>query len=286
MPNYKDSKTYYKCICDCGKEYIVYGYYLTTGKRHRCPDCSLIEQGIKRRIDRIGQRFGKLIILELLYNYNNTGKTYAKCKCNCDNIKIIAMNNLINGHTKSCGCEEINSRYTRQHFIDITGQKFGMLTVVEKSDKKASNGSVIWECNCDCGGHTFASYTSLKYGHVLSCGCRHRSKWEIFIHNYLKELNVDFEEEKRFPECMNIKQSDMLPFDFYIENKRIIIEYDGEHHYKPIEYWGGEEKFKITQQNDEIKNKFCEDNNIILLRLPYTLSETEIKEQIYNILNP
>lgn len=286
MPNYKNNKTYYKCNCDCGEEVIIYAYEITSGKRLQCKKCSEIERVNKRRIDRTNQKFGKLTILRMLYNYNNTGKTYVECKCDCGNIKIISMNNVINGHTTSCGCWEKESRYQRNHFFDITGQRFGMLTVIGKTDQKYSNGSVLWECICDCGNITVANYTNLKDGQVQSCGCKHNSKWETMICDYLKELNIKFSPQKRFKDCTNIQGTDMLPFDFYIPDKKLIIEYDGEHHFHSIDYWGGEEKFKTTQQNDRIKDEYCKLNNITLLRLPYTLTEKEIKEKIFNILNP
>lgn len=78
----------------------------------------------------------------------------------------------------------------------------------------------------------------------------------------------------------------MLPFDFYLPSYNILIEYDGEHHFQPVKGWGGEEKFKLTQKNDEIKNNYCKDNNITLLRLPYTHTENDIKNEILNILSP
>ena len=78
----------------------------------------------------------------------------------------------------------------------------------------------------------------------------------------------------------------MLPFDFYIEKLNIIIEYDGEHHFHPIDYWGGEEKYKITQENDEIKNTYCKTNGIELIRIPYTYTKEEIIQSINNIMRP
>jgi very-short-patch-repair endonuclease len=286
LPNYKNGKTYYRCVCDCGKEVIIYSYDITSGKRNKCKTCSEEERVNKRRIDRTGQRFGRLVIIEMLYDYNNTGKTYVKCSCDCGNVKIITMSNLTNGHAVSCGCWEKESRFQRQHFIDIVGERFGMLTVVKKTNHKYSNGSILWECLCDCGRTTIANYTNLKDGQVQSCGCKHNSKWENMIGDYLKELNITFCAQKRFKDCTNFKGTNMLPFDFYIQDKNLIIEYDGEHHFKPIDYWGGEEKFKLTQQNDRIKDEYCKLNKITLLRLPYTLSEKEIKEKIFNILNP
>lgn len=113
-----------------------------------------------------------------------------------------------------------------------------------------------------------------------------RSKYEEFIHDYLSSLHIYFEEEKRFSDCRNSKGSDMLPFDFYIPEQNILIEYDGQHHFEPIKGWGGEEKFKLTQENDQIKNKYCEEKNIKLLRIPYTDSKEDIINKINYFMSP
>lgn len=285
LAKYKNNKTYYRCRCKCGNERIVYSYDLTSGKVTTCHTCGKEIGSQKRRIDRTGERFDRLVILEMLYRYKNN-KTYVRCKCDCGNEKIIDMNNIINGSIRSCGCLESESRYSRKHFIDITGRRFGKLIALEPTNEKYSNGSIIWKCLCDCGNITYANYSNLKNGQVTSCGCNHSSQWENHIDNLLKEYNINFESQKRFSDCTNSDGTSTLPFDFYIENINTIIEYDGEHHFKSIPYWGGDEKFFKTQQNDNIKNKFCEANNITLLRLPYTLSMDEIDEQILNILNP
>ena len=84
----------------------------------------------------------------------------------------------------------------------------------------------------------------------------------------------------------NEKGSDMLPFDFYIYDKNIIIEYDGLHHFEPIKGWGGEEKFKTTQKNDKIKNTYCKNKGITLIRIPYTYTKEEIIQVINNFVSP
>lgn len=284
LPKYKNQKTYYECICDCGNKRIVYGTDLTIGKVTMCKDCAKIERLNKRRNDYTGQKFSKLLVVKMIYEENK--KTRALCRCDCGKEKIIDIQNILNGHTQSCGCYEKESRYDREHLIDITGERYGMLTAIQPTKERASNGSVIWECLCDCGNKTYPTYTNLKQGHSLSCGCRKNSKWEDFIDSYLKSLHIEFEREKRFLDCKNIQNSDMLPFDFYIKSKNIVIEYDGMHHFESIPYWGGDEKFQITQRNDRIKNDYCKSHNITLLRLPYILKENEIIEKIQNILNP
>ena len=82
----------------------------------------------------------------------------------------------------------------------------------------------------------------------------------------MKENNIDFEFQKRFKNC---KDKNTLPFDFYIISKNICIEFDGEQHNNIIEYFGGKKGFRSRQRRDQIKNKFCKDNNISLVRIPY-----------------
>jgi hypothetical protein len=71
-----------------------------------------------------------------------------------------------------------------------------------------------------------------------------------------------------------------MPFDFYIPSKNVLIEYDGRQHYEAIEYFGGEEELNWIKYKDAIKTKYCLDNNIPLLRLPYWLSDEEIRDAI------
>ncbi len=49
----------------------------------------------------------------------------------------------------------------------------------------------------------------------------------------------------------------------------LCIEYDGEQHYKAFDHFGGKEKLRLTQKRDDIKNNYCKDNCINLLRVPY-----------------
>lgn len=92
------------------------------------------------------------------------------------------------------------------------------------------------------------------------------SKGECVIKLILEELNIPFEQEKKFND---LKYKSYLRYDFYFEinDIKFAIEFDGAQHAKPIKYFGGEESFKLTQLKDKIKNKYCEDNDIKLLRV-------------------
>lgn len=95
-----------------------------------------------------------------------------------------------------------------------------------------------------------------------------KSKGEIKIKEYLENKNINFIQEKTFNDC--IGDQSMLSFDFYIPSKNLCIEYDGELHFKPVSFFGGEKSFIKIQKYDDIKNKYCHEKCIKLIRIPYT----------------
>ena len=86
------------------------------------------------------------------------------------------------------------------------------------------------------------------------------------IMSFLNYRNIIFTTEKRFKECKNKKT---LPFDIYIENLNLCIEYDGRQHFESIEHWGGIKSLQKTKENDKIKNKYCKKRGINLIRIKY-----------------
>lgn len=77
-----------------------------------------------------------------------------------------------------------------------------------------------------------------------------------------------------------------MPFDFYLPNNNICIEYQGKQHYQIIDYFGGEKGFEDRQRNDNIKKEFCKTNNIPLLEIQYGETKENIERMILNVLNP
>ena len=235
-----------------------------------------------RRTNLCGLKFGRLMVIEMLFNYQN-GQTCCKCMCECGNETIVYMSNLLNHRTLSCGCLERESRYTRKHYKDIIGDKFGMLTVIEKTEDKAPNGSVIWKCLCDCGNIIHASYSELICYRKTSCGCSNYSNMENFIATILSDYNINYIPQARFSDCRDILP---LPFDFYLYDYNILIEYDGEQHIRPIDFFGGEDEFAKIVLHDNIKNTYCEQHHITLVRFPHTFTKKQIKEKLIHIWNP
>ena len=108
---------------------------------------------------------------------------------------------------------------------------------------------------------------NLRQGFSQSCGCTH-SKNEENIIKLLTKNNISFEYQKRFDD-LKIKE-----FDFYINNN-YIIEFDGQQHFFFTGYgWNTKDYYERTHKSDLIKNKYCFDNNIPLIRIPYYANYT------------
>ena len=282
IANYKgNGKTYYKCLCECGN--YIYVSNDRIGKAYSC-GCETRRSKWKR-IDHTGQRFGMLTVKEMLYGYKGKS-TYAKCQCDCGNETIAFMGNIKKGATKSCGCYESLSKFNRKnHEKDLTGMKFGHLTVLELTEKRYENHGVGWLCECDCGNICIIRSSSLIRGHTRTCGCGKISKYEEYVEEILNSLDIQYDREFKYIDCRNRYP---LPFDFHFIHNNIeyFIETQGQQHYIPVKAWDGEDRLKRTQGNDEIKRQYCIDHNIVLIRLPYTMSKDEMKQEIMNTLNP
>lgn len=161
---------------------------------------------------------------------------------------------------------------------DITGQIFNRLTVIGLTDKQDNDKRWLWECQCDCGNITRVSVNDLRrdlYGNktrhgTYSCGCLSKSVGEKKVKTQLELLQIKFKREKTFEECKNPETDRKLRYDFYLPDYNTCIEYDGFTHFIANGGWNTEENLAGIQYRDNIKNKFCKDNNIRLVRIPYT----------------
>ena len=142
------------CKCSCGKTITVRQQALDKGKK----SC-----GCDQLMDLTGQTYGRLTVLR-------EGEKKLKqrtwvCKCSCGSIVTVSQINLRSGSTKSCGCLP----HSVPH-IDLTGERFGMLTVVREAERKNPKRR-RWLCQCDCGRLHEVDHSTLRSGTVKSCGC-------------------------------------------------------------------------------------------------------------------
>lgn len=168
----KKGRTYWHCRCDCGKEIDIEGGNLRGGRSRSC-GCSRQEADAVNFLDLTGQRYGRLVVKDRAEDRN--GMTYWVCKCDCGNTATVRAAYLRSGTTKSCGC------LRHEQSMDLTGQRFGRLTVVESAGY-GKNSDAKWRCKCDCGNEKIVSGGSLKSGRTQSCGCYQKENPSNFIH--------------------------------------------------------------------------------------------------------
>lgn len=224
-----------------------------------------IEGNIKNKI--VGQTFEKsnLLVLELdLDPHFQSHETAYKCKCTkCGDVKTYRKSNIINGP----GCHKCEGYLGGRGYREWeVGQKFGYIEILNSGTK---TGYVLGKCVCGTV-REFALGHLKGQGHsrTISCGCKQQSAGELKIATLLEENGVNFKTQYGIDDFSVHSLFDFAIFD---DDGNLIklIEFDGEQHFKPVERFGGEEKFLIQQERDARKNKYCKDNNIPLLRIPY-----------------
>ena len=129
-----------------------------------------------KKKDLIGQRFGRLIVIEEatpLYRNGNVKDTRHRvrqwiCQCDCGNTIIAQQNSLVHSKLSSCGC------LGREKLKNLVGMKFGLLTVISESERvyigKSKSCKRTFICKCECGALKTVIYDNLMNGDVTTCG--------------------------------------------------------------------------------------------------------------------
>lgn len=259
----------WRCLCDCGNYTEALSSNIRSGKTSSC-GCLQKEKAsgfTGRHKDLTNQHFGRLQALYATDKRLN-GQVVWRCKCDCGNEIDVRSWNLTSGKTISCGCSRsITAR--KINGKKLLGQRFGKLLVVEELPfEPDKSGNVYWRCKCDCGNETIL-YTSLLTQGISSCGCLNISRGELKIGELLGKAGISFEREKTFETCYLPNSSRPLRFDFYVNNS-YVIEFDGIQHFQADTGWATQEVHERVAAHDEYKNNWCKENNIPIIRIPYT----------------
>jgi len=182
--------------------------------------------------------------------------------------------------------EKSASEKSQNKVNDLSGNYFGDLFVMEWLGTNKGSHS-IYKCKCSCGNIETISDTELKRNGKLTCSkCSSNiSQGEKFIKNILEEHHVNYSQQYIFNDLIGDEKA--LRFDFaLLINKKpyVLIEFQGKQHYEPIEYFGGEEKFKKQQEYDQKKRDYCKKNHLTLIEIPYTMPPEQIKNLLLKII--
>lgn len=258
----------------------THGAYEQVGKTHLktygCPGCgnestsnklSLTREGFLEKAKKVhGDKF---IYDKVLYSNNRTD-VIITCLEHGDFTQKPNYHLLGNGCPLCGGTKKLTDDDFIVRSQAIHGDKYNYSLTDYQGNKK--------KVKIVCPEH--GEFMQSPSHHLMGCGCPscNESKGEKLISKILKEKNIIFVRQKRFPDCKN---KAVLPFDFYLPDYNACIEFDGIQHFEP---WRLKDSLKAnlklqkTQENDKIKNEYCQTNSIVLIRIKYN-------ENIENKLN-
>jgi len=275
LTKYKNAKT--KVLVKCNKD--EYEWETLPGNLYKgiCPEC-----GNKAK------RTNEIFINEVKDKY---GDEYTPLSKFITARKKVKMKHSVCGHVweitpdkflmqdRKCPMCYGNNLKTQAQFINEVNDKHGDMYEI-LGEYINSKTHVLVRCNT-CANEWLVTPDNLLRGY--GCPACNFSKGEIEIQNYLQGKNIDYEIQYIFDDLIGNYQP--LRFDFAIiknDELQLLIEYDGLQHYERAGYVT-KDKFKIQQEYDLKKDKYCKENKIPLYRIPYW-NEEHIPEIIENIL--
>ena len=210
------------------------------------------------------------------YDYSMTEYISSNTKvdiiCRIHGIFNITPNSHLNGR----GCSKCsgNYKYKIDDLLNLYNNMYDDY-IYDFTNYKNIKSKIIVKCPKHSSFETSAELLLNGYG-CSSCG--KKSNGEECISRYLISNKIEYIKQKSFEGCV---YKNKMQFDFFLPDFNLCIEFDGIQHFRPIEYFGGINALNEQINKDNIKNKFCYNNNIKLIRIPYY--EYDNIEKILNL---
>ena len=309
------------CLCECGNTVDIKGSSLRAGYNKSC-GCSQYGDNPTKQMwreyfeidsstdvekttpksnkkagrkieDLSNQSFGHLRPVRRFKRNNRL--IYWVCLCTCGNETQVRSRDLKNGTIVSCGCVEAPlgqslTKSSKQGLpLDLKGQSYGFWTVVEKAPTivyKSGGRATCWNCSCICGSERVVRTQDLRSGSSQSCGCMTSQSWlEYYVEKYLISKNLEFTKQVRYEDLLGVGGKP-LSFDFVIikhDGRTVVVECQGEQHYRPIAKFGGVKKFKEQQIHDGLKKEYA--LNVLQADFKEILYTDMTEEQVFKRLD-
>lgn len=239
----------------------------------RCMKCHLDEQRlsynhIKEYIENEGY--------QLLSNEYHTNQTKLLVKCiNPNHIPYETTFAQFQQGKRCKECRDASYRFSYEYVKEFI-ESFGY----ELLSDEYKNANKKIKVRCDKKHEPYdVKFSDFQVGR--RCPHCKKSRGEDEIVDILERYNIYYSHQHKFEDC---KFYNHLPFDFYLPDYNICIEFDGWQHYKIVDYWGGLDGFIDRKIRDTVKNEYCKKNNIKLIRIPYWEFDN-IERIIVNELN-
>jgi Fe-S cluster assembly iron-binding protein IscA len=257
--DYKNNNSNLKFQCKCGNIFKASFANFKTHDKRRCNLCSQQNKINKLKSDILD--INKIYIdkgyAPLFNEYINIGSKLPAIDNNGYKIFVSPLN-LKNKNTNIFYVNNIYSYENMLRYVELNEPTYTLLSKEYKGTHK------YYDFLCDNKHKYKTTWAEFLIG--KRCPFCNISKGEKEIFKVLKRININFYQQYKFANC---KLKLPLPFDFYIPNYNICIEYQGIQHYEPVIFFGGEKQFKLQQKLDQIKKNYCNNNNIKLIEIPY-----------------
>lgn len=253
--NFRINKGMWYLTIICNKRHIYETMWENIKDGCRCPHCHGNFKFKYKNLKTIIEKEGYILLTEEK-DYSNL-QTYITIQCN--NSHMYTTKAYVFKQGNRCPHCNGNGRHSYE-YVNRYIEENGYFLL----DDKYINNSTKLSIKCSKNHIFYMSFNNFKEGNRCPI-CNHTSgenKIAIFFENN----DIKFVEQYRFEDCKFYKT---LPFDFYLPDYNILIEYDGIQHYKIVKHFGGFDGFINTKIRDTIKNEYCKRNNIKLIRIPY-----------------
>lgn len=267
-----------RCRCKIdGTEWEPKAYLLSDGKG--CRECgyrrasSKLQNSFETEKRSIEEKNPNIEVLERVFDRY----WKVRCRCRIDGYEwVTKARNILVDNNGCARCSQKEKKTTELFINELATVNCDIEVIGEYSGTHAKIA-----CRCLKDGFEWsATPRNLLTG--WGCPRCRLSRGEKRIASYLQTKSIDFKQQFAFDEC---RDEHVLLFDFYIPSLNMAIEFDGEQHFRPVKFGGindksADERFAKTKLHDDIKNNYCAQNNIKLLRIDYTEFE-----DIENILD-
>ena len=249
---------------------------------HGCQKCKAVATAFRRN-DLARRTFIQKseIIHGTVYNYSTSQYINAvkliTIECSIHGSFLISpTKHLAGGGCQQCGYIRLGNqkRKSNDQFIRDAQQIHGDCYLYDHLQYHKDNEKVLITCQIH-GNFKITPSGLLRGSGCIRCNSR-ASKGERAIMSWLATNGVEYEKEKVYSDLIGTTLNSRLRFDFYLPLLNILIEYDGEQHYRPIPMRGrssmveAEHMFRRTQTNDQLKTAYAKEKQIKLVRIPYT----------------
>lgn len=288
---YTGAKQKMDFLCECGRVFTIAFNSFRVKKLKMCRSCvnKIVNNSNRLKLEDVKKIVSETSKCELLESEYLNNHTKMKFRCECGEIFETSWGEFSpkkpNDTNKKCN--KCTGQYAwKYHEVVKFVQENSNCQLLEK-DYKTLHTKMQFKCGCgEIFDATFREFRDRMKRRCCNCSNK-RSSFEEHIVNILNKYKIKFKEQYKYDNCIGIKGVNKLPFDFYLPEYNILIEADGQQHFE-LKFGKTESEFADTLYNDAIKNSFCEDNGIELIRIPFwkaSKSETIILDRINKHVN-